>query len=194
MRRFRSVKTAEYSIRAALGRRRPVSTSYTPIQLRPGGPVWALVIMRDMRIQKRRELRLAQGDGTRRAGPPPLGERRQARRVDLRVPILVRSAEEDPQGMWHEGTTKDLSCSGVYCTVRAWKPIAANDIVTLSIALPQRLHHAFPFSRLAGRGRVVRVDELARSSEPATTRLGLAVAFDNKEFTVLAAASGNGYA
>lgn len=136
---------------------------------------------------------LAEACSAREASDSVPRERRQARRVDLHVPILVRSAEEDPQRMWHEGTTKNLSCSGVYCTVRTWKPIAVNDVVTISIALPQQLHRAFPFSRLAGRGRVVRVEELARSSEPATTRLGLAVAFDNKEFTVLAA-SGNGYA
>jgi len=194
MRRFRPVKAAEYSVRAALGRRRPVSTSYTPIQLHPGGPVWALVIMRDIRIQKRREQRLAQMIQNRITGPPPSGERRQERRVELSVPILVRGAAEDPQRMWHEGVTKNLSCSGAYFTVQPWRPVMTDDVVTLSITLSYRVRRAFPFSRLAGRGRVTRVEDLTRVNEPGTTRLGVAVAFDHKDFTMLAAASGNGYA
>ncbi len=56
---FESVKTAEYTIRIAGGKAIVVNSSYTPIQL-PGRPVWALVIMRDATMQKRRELRLLQ--------------------------------------------------------------------------------------------------------------------------------------
>ena len=59
MQSFESVKAAEYTIRIAGGKAIVVSSSYTPIQL-PGHPVWALVIMRDATMQKRRELRLIQ--------------------------------------------------------------------------------------------------------------------------------------
>lgn len=48
---------AEYTIYDAMGKALQVSSSYTPIQL-PGRPIWALVIMRDITLQKRREMRL----------------------------------------------------------------------------------------------------------------------------------------
>ena len=59
MQSFQPVRGAEYSIRVAGGRAIVVSSSYTPIQL-PGRPVWALVILRDITLQKRKELRLIQ--------------------------------------------------------------------------------------------------------------------------------------
>ena len=59
VRSFESVKAAEYTIRIAGGKAIVVSSSYTPIQL-PGHPVWALVVMRDVSMQKRKELRLIQ--------------------------------------------------------------------------------------------------------------------------------------
>lgn len=58
MTRREPVKSAEYSIRIAGGKARVVSASYTPIQI-PGHPVWALVVMRDVTLQKRRERLLA---------------------------------------------------------------------------------------------------------------------------------------
>lgn len=59
MRSFESVKAAEYTIRIAGGKALVVSSSYTPIQL-PGHSVWALMVMRDVSMQKRKELRLIQ--------------------------------------------------------------------------------------------------------------------------------------
>ncbi len=59
MQSFQPVKDAEYSIRIKDGKAIVVSSSYTPIQL-PGHPVWALVILRDITFQKRKELRLIQ--------------------------------------------------------------------------------------------------------------------------------------
>jgi len=59
MQSFQPVRGAEYSIRIANGKAIVVSSSYTPIQL-PDRPVWALVILRDITLQKRKELRLIQ--------------------------------------------------------------------------------------------------------------------------------------
>ncbi len=53
------VEGAEYTIQTAEGRTIVVGASYTPIQLRPGAPVWTLVVMRDVTLQKRREQQLA---------------------------------------------------------------------------------------------------------------------------------------
>lgn len=57
MRGFEPIPSAEYTIHDAHGKDIVVNSSYTPIQL-PGRPVWALVIMRDITLQKRREMRL----------------------------------------------------------------------------------------------------------------------------------------
>ena len=54
---FEPVHSAEYAIRSADHKRKVVSTSYTPIQL-PERPVWALAVMRDVTLQKRRERQL----------------------------------------------------------------------------------------------------------------------------------------
>ena len=66
MESFKPIHAAEYVIRKPDGKNVVVSASYTPIQL-PGRPIWALVVMRDVTAQKRREQRLA-----RRAMTDPL--------------------------------------------------------------------------------------------------------------------------
>ena len=45
MRRLESVKSAEYTVQTAAGKRKSLSASYTPIQPRTGGPTWALVVL-----------------------------------------------------------------------------------------------------------------------------------------------------
>lgn len=57
MRGFEPIPSTEYTVCDAQGKDRVVNSSYTPIQL-PDRPVWALVILRDITLQKRRELRL----------------------------------------------------------------------------------------------------------------------------------------
>lgn len=59
MARFEPVPEARYTILTAAGTRRTVSASYTPVQLKPGRPIWALVVMRDITRQHRREQALA---------------------------------------------------------------------------------------------------------------------------------------
>lgn len=58
MQEFKPIHSAEYVIRNAEGKARVVSASYTPIQL-PEHPTWALVVMRDITLQKKRERKLA---------------------------------------------------------------------------------------------------------------------------------------
>jgi len=59
LRSSESVRSAEYTIRSVGGKALVVCSSYTPIQL-PGHPPWALVVMRDITVQKKRELQLVQ--------------------------------------------------------------------------------------------------------------------------------------
>ena len=57
MHEFKSVRGAEYTLQTPSGKRVMIGASYTPIQL-PDRPIWALAILRDITLQKRRELRL----------------------------------------------------------------------------------------------------------------------------------------
>jgi diguanylate cyclase (GGDEF)-like protein/PAS domain S-box-containing protein len=66
-RRHQPIPAAEYTILTASGARLPVSASYTPIRPRPGSPVLALVILRDISAQQAREQELE-----RRAMSDPL--------------------------------------------------------------------------------------------------------------------------
>lgn len=59
MRRFEPIRGVEYMIRTAAGRRMVVHANYTPVQLKPGRPVWALVALHDVTAQRRRERWLA---------------------------------------------------------------------------------------------------------------------------------------
>ena len=59
MRQFEPVRGVEYTIRTGAGRRIVVHANYTPIQLKPGRPVWALVGLHDVTAQRRRERWLA---------------------------------------------------------------------------------------------------------------------------------------
>lgn len=61
MAQFNPVGNAEYVIRTSGGRHKIVGAIYTPLQARPGGPIWALVMMRDITAQKRQEHRLRHG-------------------------------------------------------------------------------------------------------------------------------------
>ena len=124
-------------------------------------------------------------------GPPSTEEPRSRRRVELEASILVRSRSEEPDGVWHEGRVINVSLGGVYFTVTPWKRLTREEVLTLSITVPQAWQRAFPFSRLAGLGRVVRVEEHARASEPDETQLGLALAF-GEDLTTLAVPSGSG--
>ncbi|MBI3616332.1 MAG: GGDEF domain-containing protein [Candidatus Omnitrophica bacterium] len=66
MEQFKPIESVEYTLRTAQGKEVVVQSSYTPIQL-PDRPVWALVVMRDATLQKKRERRLL-----RRAMADPL--------------------------------------------------------------------------------------------------------------------------
>jgi len=59
MQTMEPVRGAEYTVRLENGRSVVMSSSYTPIQL-PGHPVWALVVLRDITFQKKKELQLIQ--------------------------------------------------------------------------------------------------------------------------------------
>ena len=122
---------------------------------------------------------------------PSGSERRRHRRVSLSVNVLAKRVAAGDTGLFEEGTTTDVSLAGVYFTAPAWKDLRAQEVLTISISVPREQARDFPFSRLAGRGRVVRVDEVLGDT-PQEKRLGVAVEFADN-LTVLTAAPEHGW-
>jgi hypothetical protein len=69
--------------------------------------------------------------------------------------------------------TKDLGLAGVYFETDAETGFAVDEVVMTSVAVPELQRRAFPFTRLAGRGRIVRVQELPGGEK----RIGIALEF-----------------
>ena len=102
-------------------------------------------------------------------------ERRRGRRINLEAPLLVRRISEEREP-FSEQVTGNVSLAGVYFETEAAGEYAVNDVVMASISVPENQRRAFPFTRLAGRTRVVRVKELPPVGHTAK-RLGVALEF-----------------
>lgn len=103
---------------------------------------------------------------------PGGAERRRGRRVPIQATVAVRRPNEPVQ---REHATQNISLAGVYFETD--HPIPLNDLVMTSVAIPESERRAFPFTRLAGRSRVVRVTELP--PQDGRTRYGIALEFGN---------------
>lgn len=113
-------------------------------------------------------------------------DRRRERRVDLQVPIQVRrpgAAEPRPP---EQGITMNVSLAGVYFQSQSGRSYAPNDVVVASVSIPDPQQREFPFSRLAGRSRVVRVDTLPDRAAGSGKRQGIALEF-GEDLTILSA-------
>lgn len=111
-------------------------------------------------------------------------ERRRYRRIQLALPMQARKIESEEPGNFKDGVTKDISLAGVYFTTSAWQQIDCDESLMISVAVPRERARDFPFSRLAGRGRVIRVEELAKVRETGPRLFGVAVEFGD-DLTVL---------
>ena len=104
-------------------------------------------------------------------------ERRRQPRVRLMVPVLCGKAAGPERGrdLPHRGWSKDLSAEGVYALLREGNVMVPGEVVAVDVEIPWESRRAFPFSRIAGTARVVRVDHLpAASNNPAW---GVALSF-----------------
>jgi hypothetical protein len=79
----------------------------------------------------------------------------------------------------------NVSLAGVYFETEEPQAYTPNDIVTASVSIPEEQTSEFPFTRLAGRGRVVRVKDVP-STDAARPRAGIALEF-GEDLTALSA-------
>ena len=118
-------------------------------------------------------------------GPGP--ERRRHRRIELAVPIVTKPQQEAQGGEFKTGVTRNLSLAGTLFETGQYHILRAEDLLMVSISIPRDKARGFPFSRLAGRARIVRVSELAKAEEEGPRLLEVALEF-GKDLTVLTAA------
>ena len=112
-------------------------------------------------------------------------ERRRGRRVPLTVPLLIRQGDARQPHAFHEEVTRDLSLAGAYFETEQ-ETYTVNDLVVPSVMISDVQTRTFPFTRLAGKSRVVRVDTLPQSGASGRKRFGVALEFGD-DFTALAA-------
>ena len=104
-------------------------------------------------------------------------ERRRQRRVNVEAPFWVRHASTEPPEPPTEHRTVNVGLAGLYFESHA-QPYKVNDVVMASVFIPEPQRRVFPFTRLAGHGRVVRVDELQAGGD-GRTRFGVALEFSS---------------
>lgn len=85
-------------------------------------------------------------------------ERRRHRRIDL--PLLVEGRkQEDKREVFKRATTADISMGGAFFKTSEFQGIGVDDVISVSVSIPRQLADKFPFSRIVGKARVVRVEE-----------------------------------
>lgn len=125
----------------------------------------------------------------RRARDGESRDRRRGGRVALTVPVDVYQGIGAGSGFVSRfsGESTNLSVDGTYVHVPRGARFVPGELVRFSITVPTELRRHFPFSRIIGTSRVVRVDEHADTPGSAT---GLALAFCEGAVTMLAAIIG----
>lgn len=118
-------------------------------------------------------------------------ERRRGRRVQVEAPLLIRRAGEAGKASSQQETADNISLAGVYFTTGSNDPYALNDVVIASVAIPEPQRRIFPFTRVAGRSRVVRIDELPQEPAAGSKRVGIALEFGD-DVTALTAIPARG--
>lgn len=92
-----------------------------------------------------------------------LSERRQFRRAELDVTIAIRPIEEEEgaSSTVIEGRVKNVSLAGVLCFVPTPCPLKTGQAVICSVTIPLEQARLFPFTRLNGKGWIVRIAPVA---------------------------------
>ena len=119
--------------------------------------------------------------------PEGSAERRRGRRVILQAPLLVRRiGASGPEPFEKAQVTQNLGLAGVYFEMDDEQMLTVNEFVITSVAIPEPRRREFPFTRLVGQGRVVRIQELPQQEPGGGKRFGVALEFGD-DMTALSA-------
>ena len=117
-------------------------------------------------------------------------ERRRGRRAYVEAPLLIRRTGAQGSAS-REEVTKNVSLAGVYFETEEGHPYTDNDMVMASVSIPEANAREFPFTRLAGRGRVVRIEPIPQQEPSRSKRFGIALEFGH-DLTALSAIPARG--
>lgn len=115
--------------------------------------------------------------GTEASGERPSLNRRRYPRAKLSVPVHIGRAERG-SGQGVSASTAEsveLSPGGIYVATKGGEHFVPGDMVSVSVTIPWEGRAVFPFSRIAGSCRVVRVDRASAGSSADVQ--GVALAF-----------------
>ena len=113
-------------------------------------------------------------------------ERRRGRRVELEAPLVIRKVTTGSPGAVKEEVTRNISLAGVYFETEQTDAYAVNDTLISSASIPESMRREFPFTRVAGRSRVVRIKEVPSDEGAGRKRIGIALEF-GEDVTALTA-------
>jgi len=113
-------------------------------------------------------------------------ERRRGRRVALDAPLRIRALSPRETPSFQQKLAKNISLAGLYFETDEQEPYAQNQIVMAAVSIPEHRTRDFPFTRLSGRGRVVRIEPLPAQGAAARRRFGVALEFGD-DLTALTA-------
>jgi hypothetical protein len=103
-------------------------------------------------------------------------ERRRGRRATVQASLTIRRPEA-PASESKERAIENISLAGVYFETEDYESFRVNDVVLASVSIPESNRREFPFTRIAGRSRVVRVSELPSKDAGGRKRVGVALEF-----------------
>ena len=106
-------------------------------------------------------------------------ERRRGRRIFLQAPLLIRRIGTREPEPFKEETISNISMAGVYFETEQPDSYTPNDVVMTSVSVPESQRREFPFTRLAGRSRIVWIKELPQQGPESRKRFGIAIEFGN---------------
>ena len=86
-------------------------------------------------------------------------------RVRLTAPVqLSTGAGENSAAVpIYTAQSRDVTTGGIYVTVNECPPVAVGDYLAVSVLIPQEARRSFPFSRIVGLCRVVRVERMGQA-------------------------------
>ena len=106
-------------------------------------------------------------------------DRRKYRRFSLQLPIEVRKVEAPAELIFEKATTTNISMGGAYLKAQGRMEVGPQAGVYISISVPREMHRDFPFSRLAGKARVARVEDLPGNELDPLAKQGIALEFSS---------------
>ena len=86
-------------------------------------------------------------------------EKRKSRRLDLSIPMSIRHKSDNGKEKTQEGLTINVSYNGPYLVDISLKDISPKDKINISLSVPRDDARDFPFSRVIGKAKVVKVDK-----------------------------------